>query len=345
MGKNQDLYERAKEIIPGGTQLFSKRPELHLSDLWPAYYKEAKGCEIRDLDNKRYTDMSFMGDGACVLGYADGDVDKAVKNALDKGSMTTLNCPEEMELAELLCEIHPWANMVRLARTGEEAVIMAVRIARANTGRDGILCLSDDLADDKGQESKDVPGDLKEAAILFEYNDIEDFLKAADENKGKIAAVVMEPVRNHQPAKNFLEIIRERTRKEGIVLIFNEINSGWRLNLGGAHMSFDVEPDIAVFAKGMSNGYPMSAVIGSKDVMDVAKENFISSTYWTERIGPVAAIATIKKIQKNNVCAHLIEAGKMVQDGWVKAAEKHGLKIEVAGIAPLSRFSFCYDGP
>ena len=139
MGKSQQLYIKAKGIIPGGTQLFSKRPEMFLPDFWPAYYDKAKGCEVWDLDGNKYIDMSYMGIGTCILGYADEDVDNAVKNGIDKGSMTTLNPPEEVELAELLCNIHPWAGMVRYARTGGEAMTIAVRIGRAKTEKDLVL--------------------------------------------------------------------------------------------------------------------------------------------------------------------------------------------------------------
>jgi glutamate-1-semialdehyde aminotransferase len=363
MGISQDLYKKSKKLIPGGTQLLTKRPEMFLPDLWPAYYDKANGCEIWDLDGKKYIDMSLMGIGSCILGYADRDVDNAVNKAIERGSMATLNCPEEVELAKLLCNIHPWAKMARFARTGGEAMTVAVRIARAKTGKDVILfCgyhgwsdwyLSANLADDKsldghllpGLKPKGVPRALKGTAIPFNYNDTEGFLKLIKANKKRIAAVVMEPVRNHYPKEGFLETIREITRKEKIVLIFDEITSGWRLYNGGAHLRFKVYPDICVFAKAMSNGYPMAAIIGTKDVMDVAQDSFISSTYWTERIGPVAALATIKKLKENNVPKHLSKIGKTVQEGWTEIAKKYDLDITVSGVYPLSHFTFNYKEP
>ena len=363
MGIAQTLYEKAKKIIPGGTQLLSKRPETFLPDLWPAYYEKAKGCRVWDLDGNKYTDMSYMGIGASILGYADKDVDSAVKTAVDKGSMCTLNCPEEVELAELLCKLHPWAEMVRYARTGGEAMAIAVRIARAKTGKDLILfCgyhgwhdwyLSANLADDKaldghllpGLKPKGVPRVLKNSAIPFSYNNIKGFLSLVDKYKNKIGTVVMEPVRNYYPEKGFLETIREMTEKLKIVLIFDEITSGWRLNLGGAHLKLGVNPDIAVFGKGISNGYPMAAIIGKSEVMEVAQETFISSTYWTERIGPVAALATIRKLKERDVPSHLINIGKKIQNGWRESAEKNRLKISVSGIYPLGHFSFNYEDP
>jgi len=363
MGKGQELYRKAKNIIPGGTQLLSKRPELHLPDIWPAYYKSAKGSELWDLDGARYTDMSYMGIGACILGYADPDVDAAVRSVIDGCSMTTLNSPEEVELAELLCRLHPWAEMVRFARTGGESMAVAVRIARAKTSKDIVLfCgyhgwhdwyLSANLADDKaldghlleGLKPGGVPRKLRGTSFPFKYNDKKGFEDLMDTHKGDIAAVVMEPLRNYYPEDGFLEFIREMTRKQRVVLIFDEITSGWRINAGGAHLDFKVDPDIAVFAKGMSNGYPMAAIIGRRDVMEAAQDTFISSTYWTERIGPAAALATIKKIEKEGVPERLMKTGAKVREGWQEAADKAGIKIEVQGIDPLVHFSFKHDDP
>ncbi|MFH1386139.1 MAG: aminotransferase class III-fold pyridoxal phosphate-dependent enzyme [bacterium] len=361
MGISQDLYNKAKTIIPGGTQLLSKRPEMHLPDLWPAYYEKAKGCEIWDLDGEKYIDMSFMGVGASILGYSDDDVNAAVTQAIAKGSSTTLNCYEDVELAELLCELHPWAEMVRYSRTGGEAMSIAVRIARAAADKDVILFsgyhgwhdwyLSSNLADDAaldghlmpGLSPKGVPRGLKGTAKPFIYNDTEEYLALLNKYKGRIAGVVTEAVRNHEPKPGFIETIRKTTKELGIVMICDEVSSGWRLNVGGAHLKYGFEPDIAVFAKGISNGFPMAAIIGKKSVMQVAQESFISSTYWTERIGPVAALATIAKMQKENVPAHLIKIGKMVQAGWDNLAKKHRIIISVEGIPPLGHFSFKYD--
>ncbi len=363
MKKRQNLYKKAKKIIPGGTQLLSKRPELHLPDFWPAYYDKAKGCELWDLNGKKYIDMSYMGIGSSILGYADKDVDDAVKNAIDSGSMSTLNCPEEVELAELLCDIHPWAEMVRFARTGGEAVAVAVRIARAKTEKDLVLfCgyhgwhdwyLAANISDDKaldghllqGLESKGVPRVLKGTAIPFNYNDTAGFLKLINEHGNNIAAVIMEPLRNFYPVKGFLETVRDETKKKNIVLVFDEITSGWRLNWGGAHLKFGIKPDIAVFGKAISNGYPMSAILGIQEVMQEAQNTFISSTYWTERIGPVAALATINKLKDNNVFEHLMDIGKKIQQGWRELALKNKLKINVSGIYPLGHFSFEYKNP
>ena len=363
MGKGQKLYLKAKKLIPGGTQLLSKRPEMFLPDLWPAYYSRSKGCDIWDLDGKRYTDMSYMGIGACVLGYADEDVNRAVLAAVAKGNMATLNAPEEVELAEILCAMHPWAGMVRYARSGGEAMTIAVRIARAKTGKDGILfCgyhgwhdwyLSANLAADSaldghllpGLSPRGVPRGLTGTARPFVYNDTKGFLSLLEQNRGTIGVVVMESIRNHEPDAEFMSTIRKATKDAGIVLVFDEVTAGWRLNQGGAHLQLGVEPDIAVFGKAMSNGFAMAAVIGRTEVMQAAQDTFISSTYWTDRLGPAAALATIKKMRAKNVPKHLIKTGLAIQQGWRAAASKHGLKIHVEGIAPLGHFSFQSGDP
>jgi len=363
MGKSQELYRKAKKIIPGGTQLLSKRPEMFLPELWPAYYDKAKGCEVWDLDGKKYIDMSTMGVGSCILGYADDDVNKAVKSAVDRGNMCTLNAPEEVELAELLLKLHPWAEMVRYARTGGESMMIAVRIARAKSGKDTVLfCgyhgwhdwyLSSNLADEKSLDGHLLPGlnplgvprALKGLTCPFNYNDTQGFLKLINEHKDSVGVVVMESIRNNPPDKEFIETIRHVTDEMGIIVIVDEITAGFRLNNGGAHLLFGLGPDIAVFAKGISNGFPMAAIIGKKDVMEVAQDTFISSTYWTDRIGPTAALATLNKIKENNVTGHLIRVGKKVKDLWRTMASKHDIDIEISGIDPLGHFDFKYEKP
>jgi glutamate-1-semialdehyde aminotransferase len=356
----QQLYRRARLRIPGGTQLLSKRPELYLPEQWPSYYSHAKGADVWDLDGRKYTDMSYMGIGSCVIGYADDDVDTAVKAAIDTGTMTTLNCAEEIELADLLCELHPWADMVRYTRAGGEALSVAVRIARARTGRDRVafcgyhgwhdwylaanLFEKDALGGHllKGLAPSGVPSQLTGTALPFHFNQIEELEHALGDRREEFAAIVVEPVRNYDPASGFLERIKEIAEEIGAVLIFDEVTSGWRLNTGGVHLVYGVSPHIAVFAKAMANGYPMAAIVGTGDVMEAAQDSFISSTFWTERIGPIAALATIRKHRDLNVPEHLVKVGKLVQQSWRDAALKYGLAVSVTGIPPLSHFSFDY---
>ena len=359
-GTGQKLYQRAKKLIPGGTQLLSKRPEMFLPGEWPAYYSRAKGCEVWDLDGKKYTDMSIMGVGSCILGYADADVNKAVKKAVDNGSMSTLNAPEEGELAGLLCKVHPWADMVRYARTGGEAMAIAERIARAHTGKDIIafcgyhgwhdwylatnLMRKDGLKEHllAGLLPAGVPKGLQGTVLPFHYNKIEELETIVRKAGKNLAAIVMEPIHNVEPKNNFLKKVHSIATKTGAVLIFDEITVGWKLTYGGSHLLYNVNPDIAVFSKAMSNGYPMAAIIGRRKVMEAAQGSFISSTYWTERIGPAAALATLKKMKRIGVAKRLTAAGKKVRAGWTELAAKHGLDITLGGVIPISSFAFQY---
>lgn len=358
--KGPALYRRARRVIPGGTQLLSKRPEMFLPEQWPSYYERAEGAEIWDLDGNRYVDMSYAGIGACVLGYADREVNAAVMEAVGRGSLTTLNCPEEVDLAELLCELHPWAEMVRYARTGGEAMAVAVRIARAKTRKSKIVFsgyhgwhdwyLAANLGTGNaleghllpGLEPAGVPGALAGTAIPFVFNDGAGFLEALRRAGDELAAVVMEPARSAMPEREFVELVREETRRRGAVLIFDEITAAWRQTTGGLHLLMGVEPDMAVYAKGISNGYPMAAILGRGEVMEAAQETFISSTYWTERIGPVAALATIRKHGRVKAGERLMATGSAVQEAWREAARETGLEITVSGMPPLGRFTFNY---
>lgn len=361
--KGQELYFKAKKLIPGGTQLLSKRPEMWLPDHWPNYYSKAKGCEVWDLDGNHYYDMSIMGVGANVLGYAFDEVDDVAKEAINNGGMCTLNAPEEVSLAEKLLSLHPWADMIRYAKAGGEVTALAVRIARAYTKKDIVLVCGyhgwhdwylsanlvkgDPLADVhlKGLDPVGVPRGLAGTNLIFHYNNIEEFRKQISENKGNIAAVVMEPIRNDQPLPGFLEEIRDVTRREGIVLIFDEISAGFRLCPGGAHLALGVNPDMATFAKAMTNGYPVSAVIGESEIMQAAQDTFISSTFWTERIAFAAAVKAIECYEKYNVDKHQAYVGQRIKDGWEKLAEKNGINIETSGILPLIHFNFVSEKP
>lgn len=359
--KSLAMQESAKKRIPGMTQLLSKRPDMFSEGVWPGYYSKAKGVEVWDLDGNKYIDMSIGGIGANVLGYADPDVDLAVKEAIDNGASSSLNCPEEVELADLLCDLHPWAEKVRYTRCGGEAMAVAVRIARAYTGRDMVaVCgyhgwhdwyLAANLGTANalgehlllGLEPCGVPKALQGTTRTFRYNHLEELEHIVKEHGKEIAAIVMEPIRSQEPQSGFLEGVRNLATKTGAVFIFDEVSSGFRMNTGGAHLKFGVNPDIAVFSKAMGNGYPIAAIIGKGDVMDAAQTSFISSTMWTERIGPTAAITTINKHRAQNVGDHLMQIGTAVQDGWKRVAEKNAVAIHVSGIPPLSHFAFGHE--
>lgn len=357
---SQDMQNHAKQRIPGMTQLLSKRPDQFSLGVWPGYYSKAKGAEVWDLDGNRYIDMSISGIGANVLGYADDDVDAAVCKAVGNGSSSSLNCPEEVELADLLCEIHPWADKVRYARSGGESMAIAARIARAYTGRDKVaFCgyhgwhdwyLSANLGTENalgehllsGLDPRGVPKGLTGTAIPFRYNHINELKDIIAKNKNDLAAIIMEPIRDNEPEAGFFDEVRSLADETKAVFIVDEISAGFRLNSGGAHLVYGIEPDIAVFSKALGNGYPIAAIIGKDKFMDAAQKTFISSTMWTERIGPTAALATIKKHRLFDIGKHLVLVGKLIQEGWAQLAEKNSLKIHIGGIPPLSHFTFEY---
>lgn len=353
MGKSQELYKKAKKIIPGATQLLSKRAEMFLPEQWPAYYKKAKGVEIWDLDDRHYYDMSLMGVGTCVLGYANEEINKAVRNAQANGNISTLNCYEEIELAEKLIELHPWAKMVRYAKTGGEACAIAVRIARSFSKKDKVaFCgyhgwndwyLASNLADEgnldgqllPGLEPNGVPRVLAKSSIPFKYGDIERLKKLVEENKNEIGVVIMEVARHAKVDLDFLKEVRSISKKIGAVLIFDEVSSGFRITTGGMHLVYNINPDIVVLGKALGNGYPISCILGTRDVMQAAQTTFISSTYWTERTGFVAALETIKIFERDHVPQKNVEMGQYISKGLEVIFKKYSLNIDMAGIASM----------
>lgn len=355
------MQSNAKSRIPGMTQLLSKRPDMFSMGVWPGYYSKCKGSEVWDLDGNRYIDMSISGIGANVLGYADPDVDSAVIKAIQSGSSCSLNCPEEVELAELLCSIHPWAEMARFSRTGGESMAIAVRIARAYTGKDKIAfcgyhgwhdwylaanlntenALGEHLIN--GLNPTGVPKGLSDTAFPFKYNQPEQLKEIVFKHGKELGAIVMEPIRAEYPNPGFWEEVRSLADDTGAVLIIDEVSAGFRLNTGGAHLNLGISPDIAVFSKALGNGYPIGAIIGKAEVMNAAQSTFISSTNWTEKTGFSAALACITKHKTFDVSTHLQKIGKSVQSGWELAAKRQGLNIHIGGIFPLGHFSFRYD--
>jgi glutamate-1-semialdehyde 2,1-aminomutase len=359
MGTGQKLWKRAKQVIPGGNMLLSKRAEMFLPEQWPAYFSKAKGCKVWDLDGHEYTDMFIMGIGTNILGYGNQEVDDAVRKTIDAGNMSTFNCPEEVYLAEKLIELHPWADMARLARSGGEANAVAVRIARAATGKDNVaICgyhgwhdwyLSANLGDDAsldghllpGLQPNGVPRNLKGTVFPFNYNnfaELETLVSAHD-----IGVIKMEVVRNMGPEDNFLHKVRKLATDRGIVLIFDECTSGFRETFGGLHKKYGVEPDMAMFGKALGNGYGITATIGKREVMEAAQTTFISSTFWTERIGPTAALKTLAVMERVKSWETITQTGLNIRQRWQQLADKHGLGINHWGLAALTGFTFQSD--
>ena len=356
--KGQKLLTKAKKIIPGGGQLLSKRSEIFLPEYWPAYYKKAKGYKIWDLNGNILKDFSGMGVLSCVLGYADNEVNNKVLKKIKNASMTSLNDPDEVKLAEMLINLHPWSDMVRFAKTGGEACAIAIRIARAATGKDKVLfCgyhgwqdwyISSNLSNKNnltdlllpGLDPKGIPKKLQNTAIPFKWNDYKTFDEALIRNKSQVGVIIMEPERSNQPDIKFLKYIKRKAKEIGAVFIFDEITAGFHDQLGGKHLKLGINPDMAVFSKAMGNGYPIAAIIGVKEVMNYAQNTFISSLMWTESVGLAAAIETIKKMKKHNVQKYLVKYGKKIKHGWGDIANSLNIDIQISGMDSIPEFNF-----
>lgn len=355
MGAGQKLWKRAKFVIPGGNMLLSKRSEMFLPGKWPAYFSKAKGCKVWDLDGKSYHDVSIMGVGTNILGYGNSEVDSAVRKVIRLGNMSTLNCPEEVHLAEKLIELHPWADMVKFTRSGGEANAVAIRIARAASGKEKVaVCgyhgwhdwyLAANLANGSnldghllpGLNPMGVPQSLAGTVLPFTYGDmngLEEIVRNHD-----VGVIKMEVARNAEPNLEFLLGVRELATKHNIILIFDECTSGFRQTLGGLHMLYGVEPDIAMFGKALGNGYAIAAVIGRRAVMESAQSTFISSTFWTERIGPAAALKTLEVMQREKSWLVVTNMGLKIKKEWGRLADEYGLKIHQWGLPALAGFT------
>jgi glutamate-1-semialdehyde 2,1-aminomutase len=357
ISEGHKLWSRATRCIPGGNGLLSKRPERYLPDLWPTYFKSSNGVEVISLDGIKYVDMAQMGLGSSILGYAHPELNDAVCTAIGKGVNCSLNAPEEVYLAEKLIELNPFAGGVRFARTGGEAMAIAVRIARAYTGRSKVAfsgyhgwCDWYLAANMQGEDSlaphllpglapKGVPEGLKGTAIPFLYNNVKDLERVVQENPD-LGVICIEGARHDFPAGEFLDSIQNYARTMNLVVILDEITSGWRMTDGGVYKLNAFQPDMVVYAKGMGGGFAISAVLGKQDVMDIAQDTFLSSTMWTERVGFVAGLKTIEILCREKGWNHLIAMGTKIGKGWSCLARKHGLEIEVSDFKPLVTMKF-----
>ncbi len=355
--KLKKVLNKAQKYIPGISGLLGKRPDMYLKDgNWPTYYSKAKGANIWDLDNKKYYDFSMFSAGTSVLGYADSEVNKASINAIKSGSISTLNPPEDAELAELLIKDHKWAGGVRFARCGGESMSIAIRLARAFTNKEKILFCGYHGWHDwylaanhqykgnldfqllPGLKPLGVPKGLRGTVIPFRFNNWEDYEKIIKKNIKNAAAIVIEPCREGFPEKKYMIVLKKIAKKNKAVLMFDEITSGYRLNTGGAHKVLKIDPDMVIYGKTIANGIPMSAIIGKKDIMNFALKTFVSSVFWTEKVGPASALAFIKKHKRLKIGNKLTQVGKRVKKIWASAAKANNLEIEIFGIDPLASF-------
>jgi glutamate-1-semialdehyde 2,1-aminomutase len=358
---SMEVYERARKLIPGVTQLISRRPARAALGVSPIYASHAKGCRIWDIDGNEYVDW-YSGIGPIILGYADEVVDGAVKAQIDRGSIFSIVEENAVELAEELVRLIPSAEMVRFCKGGGEACTVGVRIARGVTGRDKVLFCGYHgwhdwyLAANIGAERLDehlfngidpigIPRALEGTSIPFKYGDLEmleDLLKG---NDGEVACIIMEPMRTEMPPPGYLEGVRELATRYGVVLIFDEVSSGFRIALGGVQEHVGVTPDMSVFAKAISNGYPMGAVVGKREFMEPASRMFISSAYWDDSVGIVAALTTLKELQRRDAVAHFERIGGKFKAEVNRIAAEVELDAECVGVAAHPGIRFNVDDP
>ena len=357
LNTGQKLWNRAKKIIPGGNMMLSKRPEMYLPNKWPSYYSKAKGCYVWDMDNKKYTDMSLMSVGTNILGYANSSINNAVIKSINSSNMSSLNCYEEILLTEKLIDMHKQFDMAKFAKTGAEVNEIAMRIARASSGKDKVaICgyhgwhdwylsanlksknkkgiLKDHLLE--GLSTEGVPKGLKNTVFPFKYNDFESLKKICSQNS--IGVIKMEVFRNIPPTNNFLKKVRKLADQKNIILIFDECTSGFRETFGGLHLKYNIKPDMCILGKALGNGFPITVILGKRNVMEAAQNSFISSTFWTERSGYVAGIRTLEIMEKLKSWKIITNQGLKLKNKIKRIGEKNNLKLEIFGLSPCPTF-------
>jgi len=346
--RNSEAYwQRAKKLIPAGTQTLSKGPTQFVDGVAPKYLKRGLGSHVWDVDGNEYIDYG-MGLHPIVLGYAYPRVNEAIRRQLEDGTTFTLMHPLEVEVSELLNKTIPCAEMVRFGKSGSDATSAAVRVARAATGRDKVVCCGyhgwHDWYVGSTERAKGVPQEVRTLTESFNYNDIASLEQVFDRNKKQIAAVIMEPVGVIEPKDDFLQRVRDLAHENGALLIFDEIITGFRLSLGGAQEFFGVTPDLAAFGKAMANGMPISSLVGRAEVMSQLNEVFFSSTFGGEALSLAATIATISELRQKDVISHIWKQGKKLQDAYQRiSAEAHlenGYTTSFMGYPPRTLATF-----
>ncbi len=339
--RSEMLWKRAADLIPAGTQTLSKGPTQYVTGLAPKYLQRGKGCRVWDVDGNEYIDYT-MALLPVILGYAHEATDEAIRRQLKDGITFTLMHPLEVELSEVLVDIIPCAEMVRFGKNGSDATAAAVRLARAFNGRDRIFCCGyhgwQDWYIGTTSRSRGVPRAVRELTSVFRYNDIGSLEELFGRHRGEVACVIMEPFGMDEPEGNFLGEVRDLTHRNGALLVFDEIITGFRLALGGAQEYFGVEPDLATVGKGMANGMPISAVVGRREFMKEFEEVFFSFTFGGETLSLAASLSTIEFIRRENVIEHLWRQGKKLRDGYNRIAEDAGMAevTKCRGLPPVN---------
>ncbi len=324
--KSNELYNRALGLIPSVTQTLAKGPGQWVKGIAPKYLVKGKGSHVWDVDGNEYIDY-MMGVGPLSLGYSYPKVDEAIKKQLEDGITFSMMHPLEVEVAELIRDIIPNAEAVRYSKTGADATSAAVRLARAYTGKNKILCCGyhgwHDWYIAVTARNLGIPEAVQAISFTFNYNDLDSVKNSIDDD---VAAVILEPVVFAEPKDNFLHKLADLCKEKGIVLIFDEMWTGFRMALGGAQEYFGITPDLATYSKAVANGMPISILTGKKEIMQLADEDiFFYTTFGGEALSLAAVKATIEELREKNVPAYLNNQGKKLKDGYNSIAQKFGM--------------------
>jgi len=344
-GESNKMLGIAEHVIPLGSQTFSKSHTQFPVPFSPLFLDRGKGNKVWDVDENEYIDL-ISGLLSISLGYCDEDVDKAISDQLKKGISFSLANSLEIELAETLTALNPCAEMVRFGKNGTDATSAGVRLARAFTGREKIIVLGyhgwQDWYIGATTRNLGVPDKVCDLTHKIPFNDQQALVNIIQKLKGEVAAVVMEPVSSILPDLGYLEFVREVTRENNILLIFDEIVTGFRIDLGGAQKYYNVTPDLAAFGKGMGNGMPISAIVGRADIMSLMRDVFYSGTFGGEALSIAASIATIKKMQTCNVIEHMWGIGDKLASITNQIIDGFGIQdyISLTGLPPWKCFVF-----
>jgi glutamate-1-semialdehyde 2,1-aminomutase len=324
--KSDEFYNKALKLIPSVTQTLAKGPSQNINGVAPKYLERGKGSHVWDVDGNEYIDF-LMGIGPLSLGYSYDKVDNAIKSQLEKGITFSLMHPLEVEVAELINKIVPNAESVRYSKSGADVTSAAIRVARAYTGRNKVLCCGyhgwHDWYISVTDRNKGIPDVIQDMTFTFNYNDIESVIDSLDDD---IACVILEPFVFQAPENDFLKQLRKVCTENGTLLIFDEMWTGFRISLGGAQEYFNVDADLMCFSKAVANGMPLSILTGRKEIMKVLdKEVFFYTTFGGEALSLAAAKATIEELKAKKVPEYLAAQGKKLREGYNEIASGLGM--------------------
>ncbi len=342
--RSNALYERALKTIPLASQTFSKSAMNFVRGASPLFLDRGKGCRVWDVDGNEYIDY-VLGLMPIVLGYCDPDVDAAIRAQLEKGIIFSLATELEVQVAERLVRLIPCAEMVRFGKNGSDATSAAVRLARAHTGRDRVIVCGyhgwHDWYIGTTTRHLGVPNAVRDLSISLPYGDLQVFEDVLAHNRNDFAAIVIEPVGGLGGSAEFLKGLRSLTERYGVVLVFDEIVTGFRLDLGGAQRYYGVTPDLAAFGKAMGNGMPIAAVVGRGAIMRRMEDIFFSGTFGGETLSLAASLATIDKLERTNAVARIHAVGERliagINDILARAAVAHRIVVQGMPWHPVIR--------